>query len=410
MTRRLYHEDPYRTQFSAWVVEALTWEGQPAVVLDQTAFYPAGGGQPADHGTLDGVEVRDVVTREEDKAVVHVLAEMASAEGEEVKSRLDWPRRFDHMQQHTGQHVLTAAFEQVLGAATVGFHLGAEASTIDLNATDLNFEDVAPVETLSNHVIWENRPVTVKVVDQEDLPPLPLRNPPPVEGPIRLVEVPPPPGESEPPFDLTPCGGTHVAHTGELGLLKIIDLESRGQETRVTFVCGGRALRDYRAKDNMIDRLVKRLTVGYWELDEAVERLQEESRALHHELRDARERLLAMEAAQLADCAIAHGPYQTIWRILEGYEPEAIRTLARKIAERPSHVALLAGIGERTYLCFARSDDLAVDMADLIRQVCDELGGGGGGRPQVAQGSTPTTDRERIEATLTDLLSRLPQA
>jgi alanyl-tRNA synthetase len=409
MTQRLYYEDPYRTQFSAQVVERLTWNDQPAVVLDRTAFYPTGGGQPADRGTLNSVEVLDVVTREADEAVVHVLAETPMATGDEVTGQLDWARRFDHMQQHTGQHVLTAAFERVLDAATVGFHLGSESSTIDLAVADLDFEDIAPAESLANQIIWEDHPIEVKVVAQEDLPSLPLRNPPTVEGPIRLVAISPLPEESGTPFDLTPCGGTHVARTGELGLLKIIDLEHRGDETRVTFVCGGRALRDYRAKDAMIDQLVRRLTVGYWELDEAVARLQDEAKTLRHELHDARQRLLDTEAAELADSAVAHGAYRAVWRILEGYEPDEIRTLARKVADHPNHVALLAGAGDRTYLCFARSDDLPFDMADLIRQACDELGGGGGGRPQVAQGSTPTTEQGRLEGTLTDLLANLPQ-
>ncbi len=403
MTERLYYTDSTCTRFSARVIEQLAWEGCPAVVLDRTAFYPTSGGQPADRGTLGGIAVLDVVVREEDGTIVHVLSEAPSGfgkpEGAEVEGVLDWPRRFDHMQQHTGQHILSAAFEQVLNADTVGFHLGTEASTVDINVARLEPAAVMPVEELANRVIWENRPVGTRFVGSDELAALPLRRQPVVEGPVRIVEI--------ADFDVNPCGGTHVAHTGEIGLVKIVRLDYRGNETRVEFLCGGRALRDYQAKNAMVNQLTAMLTVGHWELGQAVERLQAEAKRLRQEVRRARKRLLKVEASELAETAVVHEPYRVVWKVWERREPGELRALAQELAQRPGVVALLVSVGERTHLCFARAEGVDLDVAALLREACAQLGGKGGGRPHLAQGSTPATDVAHARAMLAGLLSSL---
>jgi len=398
MTERLYYTDSYCTRFSARVIERLVWEGRPAVVLDRTAFYPTSGGQPCDRGTLGGAPVLDVVVREEDGAIVHVL-ERALREAE-VEGLLDWPGRFGHMQQHTGQHVLSAAFERVLDADTVGFHLGTELSTVDVDVAHLERAAVIPVEELANQVVWENRPVDVRFVSPDELAALPLRRPPvAVKGPARIVEI--------ADLDVNPCGGTHVARTGEIGLIKIVRLDHRGSETRVEFLCGGRALCDYRAKNGMVNRLTTVLTVGHWELDQAVERLQAEAKQLRHELRGARKRLLSAEASELTEVAVDHGPYRVVGRVWERREPGELRALAQELMQRPGVVALLVGVDERTHLCFARADGIALDVAALLREACAQLGGRGGGRPHLAQGSAPATDVAHVNTVLDGLLSSL---
>jgi len=405
MTERLYHTDPTRTRFSGRVIERLAWQGRPAILLDRTAFYPASGGQPADRGTLDGVAVLDVVVREEDSAIVHVLSAPLPKEGREaeVEGVLDWPRRFDHMQQHTGQHILSAAFEQMLDADTVGFHLGAEMSTVDINVARLEPAAVMPVEELANRIIWEDRPVSTRFVRADELATLPLRRPPAVEGPVRIVEI-------AGPFDVNPCGGTHVARTGEIGLIKIVRLDYRGNETRVEFLCGGRALRDYQAKNRMVHQLAARLTVGHWELDQAVERLQAEAKQLRQHLRRAHKRLLKVEASELAETAGLHEPYRVVRKVWEqpGSLPEKtpreLRALAQELAQRPGMVALLISVGERTHLCFARAEGTELDVAPLLQQACAQLGGKGGGQPHLAQGSAPATDVARAQALLSSLL------
>ncbi len=404
MTERLYYTEPYRTEFTARVMEKLIWDGQFAVVLDRTAFYPASGGQPADRGKLGGVAVRDVVEHQTDKAIIHVLSE--EIPGRDVRGTVDWERRFDHMQQHTGQHVLSAAFEQVLGAATVGFHLGAESSTIDLDVAPLGMETVEPVETQANAVVWDDRTVSVHLADDDALDEMGVDRPDDVDGPVRLMVI-GGAGAGEPPFDVNPCGGTHVARTGEIGIIKVTGLERRGDETRVSFVCGGRALGDYREKSAVITALASRMTVGYWELDEAVERLQDENRELRHAERELRERLLDAEADRLVESAAVRGSYRVVGRVWQGPAPDELRTLARKLAERPGVLALLFSVADRTHLCFARADDLEVDANALLQEACARLDGKGGGRPQVAQGSAPPTDVSRVEHVLGELLDTL---
>lgn len=398
MTERLYYSDAYCTRFSARVIERLTWEGHPAVVLDRSAFYPTSGGQPADRGLLDGIPVLDVVVRE-DNAVIHVLQDPADFQkppGSRVEGTLDWARRFDHMQQHTGQHILSAAFEKLLDADTVGFHLGAEVSTIDINVARLDPAALAQVEESANQVIWENRPVRARFVGPDELRTLPLRRPPAVEGPVRIVEV-----EG---FDMTPCGGTHVARTGEIGLIKIVRADYRGSETRIEFLCGGRALRDYRTKNTLVGQLASRLSVGYRELEQAIERLQDEAGQLRQELRRARRQLLRAEAAELAESAFTCGPYRIVQRVWEGREPDELRTLAQELAGRPDTVAMLASIGERVHLCFARAAGPGPDMAVWLRRACAQLGGKGGGQSHIAQGSVPAAGAAHVEAVLRGLL------
>lgn len=399
MTERLYYTDSYRTCFSARVVEQLAWDDHPAVVLDRTAFYPTSGGQPADRGTLGKITVLDVVAREEDSAIVHVLERAMPEAGSEVEGVLDWPRRFDHMQQHTGQHILSAAFEQVLDADTIGFHLGTEVSTIDVNVARLEPAAVTSVEDLANQAIWDDRPVNVRIVDPDELVALPLRRPPAVEGPVRIVDI--------AGFDVNPCGGTHVARTGEIGLLKTVRLTYRGNDTRVEFLCGRRALRDYQARNEMTNRLAARLTVGHRELDQAVERLQAEARQLHQDLRKAHKRLLGVEAGELAEAAIAHGPYRVVQQVWERREPDELRALAHELMQHPGIVALLAGVGERTHLCFACTEGVDLNVAGLLREACAQLGGKGGGQPNLAQGSAPVTDAAHVNAVLASLSSSL---
>ncbi len=422
MSERLYYADPYCKRFSSPVIERLTWEGQPAIVLERTAFYPTSGGQPADRGTLNGVEVVDVLVREEDGIILHILSEDPSYASEhgrpEAKGILDWPRRFDHMQQHTGQHILSAAFEQLLDADTVGFHLGTDVSTVDINVARLDPKAVQDVEELANQVIWENRPIHTRFVSTDELAEFPLRRPPAVEGPIRIVEIAGPAADSGHGFDVNPCGGTHVVQTGEVGIVKVVRLDYRGDETRIEFLCGGRALSDYQAKNAMVNRLTGTLTVGYWELDQAVERLRSEAKRLRHDLRQTHKRLAQAEVRELA--ATAHPvppsggeplplePYRVVWKVWEGREPGEVRTLAQQLTQQhPGMVALLASTGERTHLCFARAEGVELDAAGLLREACSQLGGKGGGRPNMAQGSAPAADPTTVRTMLAELASSL---
>jgi len=385
MTLRLYYEDPYQTRFTAGEVEQLFWLDRPAVVLDRTAFYPTAGGQPHDTGHLNGVPVLEVLEREADGAVVHLLAEPLRGNLAEVEGQVHWERRFDLMQQHTGQHILSAASVQQLGANTVGFHLATDYATIDLDQAPLSADQLAKVENLANQIVFDNRPVTARFAPDTELPGLPLRKPVVHHGPVRVVEI--------PGFDCSACGGTHVRATGEIGLIKIVRSERRTTDTRVEFLCGLRALVDYRAKNNLLTDLARTLSVGHWELVDTVNRLERELRETRRALRQTGDALQAAEAEALWREARPVGDMRVVQALLPNRSADDLKHLAQQLASRPRTVALLAAGGEtgaKASLVFARSAELDLHMGTLMRQACDRIAGRGGGRPELAQGGGPS--------------------
>jgi alanyl-tRNA synthetase len=407
MTQRLYYDDPYLLLFSACVVEDLQWEGQPAVVLDRSAFYPTGGGQPHDVGTLRDsrpstrVSVVDVVEREADGAVIHVLdqpLEVGAVDGE-----VDWDRRFDLMQQHTGQHILSAAFLERLDANTVGFHLSGEYATIDLDRAPISAGELDTVEELANAVVFEDRQAVARFVPDDEILLLSLRKPLAHEGPVRVVEI--------PDLDCSACGGTHVRSTGQVGLIKITRSERRGAETRVEFLCGRRALADYQAKNALLMDLAREYTVGHWEIDDLVRRMAGDLKDTRRELRRARDGLLDAEAMALWHQGTTVGSARVVQAELPGRTPDDLKHLAQRLVAHERTVALLAagGTGQKGFFTFARSGDLDVHMGNLVRQACQVIGGRGGGRPEFAQGGGPQGAKiaQALESTLQSLTDSL---
>lgn len=392
ITERLYFADAYLTEFSANVVARADRGGRPAVALDQSAFYPEGGGQPADAGTLGGVAVLDV--QAEDGVVWHTLA--APLAGEVVRGEVDWARRFDHMQQHHGQHLLSAAFERLLGLKTVSFHLGAASATIDLAAGALAAEQVAAVEDLTNQVIWEDRPVLARFVSAEELARLPLRKPPQVDGPVRVVSV--------PDFDNSACGGTHPRATGGVGLAHIRRWERRADVVRVEFLCGGRAARDLRWKNAAIGRMAGALSVGAEEVEAAAARVREAEERARKRLEQAGERLIGYEAQELIARAELVGIVRVVRQAYADRGLEDVRALAKTISAGGC-VALLGLRAEKTQLIFARAEGLALDCGRLLRDTLAGFGGRGGGQPTLAQGGLP--DAGRLDEALDAALERL---
>lgn len=398
MTVRLYYQDPYQISFAARVVERLAWDGQPAVTLDQSAFYPTGGGQPCDSGWLDGIRVVEVVERESDGAVLHILAGLLSSD--EVQGLVNWARRFDLMQQHTGQHILSAAFVERLSAQTVGFHLSDDYATIDLDRAPLSVEDLEGVEDLANRIVFENRLTETRFVRDEEVHSLPLRKPVAHQGPVRIVQI--------PEFDYSACGGTHVQATGEVGLIKITRSERRGEETRVEFLCGRRALADYGFKNTLVMDLARQFTVSYRELGDMVQRLAGDLRETRKELHDARDALLDAEAADLRHRARSVGGVRVVQAHFAERSADDLKHLAQRLVSQEKTVALLGGggtVGQKGHFTFARSQDVDFHMGTLVRQACQTVGGGGGGRPEFAQGGGP--DGERVALALDEALQSL---
>jgi alanyl-tRNA synthetase len=396
MTIRLYYDDAYLARFTARVIEQYSRQDKWAVVLDRTAFYPTSGGQPFDRGILGGQPVLDVLLRETDGEVLHLLE--SELEPGEVGGEIDWERRFDHMQQHTGQHILSQAFMQVAQAETVSFHLSAESSTIDLAHKGLSPQDMEQAELLANEIIWQDRPIITSVVPSSELEDLPLRKPATVSGDVRVIQV--------QDFDWSACGGTHVARCGEIGLIKITRWERRGDEMRIEFRCGRRAYNDYGLKHSLVHSLAAEFNVGYWELDQAVERLASEAKDLRSRLRQAERDLCKHEAAELRAAAPNVAGARLVVHTVIARSQGNLRELARHLISQPGVVALLGAIQDphgagKVQMCFARSPDVELDLTPLVRGATKSLGGqGGGGRADFCQGGAQLADAQQLESAL----------
>lgn len=392
MTQRGYYQDAYTKVFTAKVAERLQHDRQPALVLNHSYFYPTSGGQPADRGTIDNVPVVDVFIRDEDGAVVHVLEEEAWSD--EIEGRIDWPRRFDHMQQHTGQHILSQAFIQSASARTVGFHLSENSVTIDLDCKDLHPAQVEAAETLANQIIWDDRPVRVHLVPLEKAEELNLRKVPDVEGDtVRLIDI------AE--FDLTACGGTHVSRTGAVGMVKILKVDSHRGNYRIEFSCGKRALSDYRQKNRIINRLAAEFTTGFSEVEASVAKLRDDVKQLQRQNRLHRGEVMQLLSNQLLQNAREKNGHRIITHAFQNRDPEDLKVLAGQLIRQPGVVALLGVSGKNSRLVFARSETALGAMDDLLRPALDVLGSAnGGGSAHFAQGGGPPADIDRIRRAL----------
>lgn len=394
---RAYYDDSYTHDFEAEIVERLIHQGKPAVILDHSFFYPTGGGQPQDSGVIAGVAVVDVVTRKADQAVIHVLA--GSIEADRVVCHIDWARRFDHMQQHTGQHILSQAFLQTCGTATVGFHLSADSLTIDLDRPMIDDAQAIAAEELANAILFADHPVTAQIANPSATESIRMRKLPDqltTDG-LRVITI----GDPDHPFDATACGGTHVRRTGEIGMIALLKLEKRGEKTRVEFRCGGRALAEFRLRNSVANALAARLTVAIPELPQAVERLQDEAKTAARDLRSARSALLDLEVVALSTSASECLGARAIVRCFVDRPNEEVKLLAGKCANVSGTIALLAALnGDRVQFIFARADDTPGDMAALLTTALGSIDQGrGGGKAALAQGGG-AADLSRVEAAL----------
>lgn len=375
MSRTLYHLDAYRREFDASVIRSVqNASGVNGVILDQTAFYPTSGGQPNDLGTLNSVRVVDVT--EEGHEVVHWL-ERALTETS-VHGVIDWGRRFDHMQQHTGQHILSQAFLELFNAQTVSFHLGPETCTIDLDKLIVEPAALERAEDRANEIVMADRPIVARFVTAGEVPTLGLRKAPTVTRDIRIVDV-----EG---FDRSPCGGTHCARSGEVGQIALRKAERRGAETRIEFLCGWRALRDQRWRARALNEMAVSFSVKDSEVAATVLRLTTEAAEQRRELQQLRSELLPREAERLLTQARTWAGRRVVVQAYTGRDVAELRRLASLLTSAAGVIALLGTDGQQARVVFARSSDAGVDMAGLISRTCKEFGGKGGGQADLAQG------------------------
>jgi alanyl-tRNA synthetase len=352
-TRRLYHEDAYLLDFAAAVVERRDHEGRPAVVLDATAFYPESGGH------LDGT-------------ILHVLA--SDLPPGPVRGRIDGARRADHRQQHTGQHVLSQAFWELLEGETLSFHMGPEISTLEIGLKTISDADCDRVEDRANSVVWEDREVKTYFVPEERIGEVPLRRPPKKSGLLRVVEV--------DGFDYSACGGTHVRRTGEIGLIRLGPTERIRGNLRFDFFCGARALRDYRAKDRAARRLAASFSCAPGDTPGQVEKLSAEHKALKKRVRQLGERLAAFESQDIVRAAGG----RVVSGVLEDRTPEEARALALAVIRRGDLAVAYGAAGEsQGHLILARSESLKADLRQAVPAVAAVLPVKGGGGPSLVE-------------------------
>ena len=390
-TERLYYRDSFLREFEARVLRVEPGEaGRCGVVLDRTAFYPTSGGQPHDLGALGDLAVEDVQENEAGE-VVHVVPRAPAAAT--VRGVIDWPRRFDHMQQHTGQHLLSAAFVRLFNWPTASFHLGRDLCTIDLETGSLGPRQLQQAEELANQVIFEDRPVHVRFVPPGgELEKEGLRRSPARQGELRLIEI--------EEFDRCACGGTHVARTGQIGLVLLRGTEKLRGQVRVEFVCGGRALAAARADYQHLQDAARLLTTGPAELPAVLRKQQEERRAADKARAQLLERLAELEAGVLLEEAETVGGRCLLVKVFEDAAADYLRLLAARLVQEPNVQLLLAAKSPAAAVVFAQSPGGPADMNALLRETVGALGGKGGGSRDFAQGALPNANRleEALEA------------
>jgi alanyl-tRNA synthetase len=392
MTTRLYYTDAMRRTFDAVVVSCDTKGETCEVILDQTAFYPASGGQPFDTGSLGDRRVLEVVDNE-DGRVVHILDGSISV-GARVSGEIDWDRRFDHMQQHTGQHMLSAAFDRLFGVRTESFHLGAETSTIDL-ARDVTPDEIARAEDEASRVAWEDRPVSVRFVDAAEASALPLRKASGRAGALRLVEV--------AGFDVSACGGTHVTSTGMIGIVAIAGWERFKGGSRVTFVCGRRALRSHARLRDTAAAITRLLSTSQGDAPAAIERLQAESRTIGKTSQQLAEQLAAYRGAALRAAAETINGLAVVLTEEPTRDTAALKRLAAAVVSGPGVISLIVGQGNPAPVVVARSPDVNFDAAAWLERAVAALGGRGGGRKEQAQGGLAASAGDVIDYARTSI-------
>jgi alanyl-tRNA synthetase len=441
-TDRLYYHDSRLVEFDARVISLSELDdGQIAVTLDRTAFYPTGGGQPTDTGTLGDARVVDCIDAE-DEGVLHIIQGPTPEVGDSVHGKIDWLRRLDHLQQHTGQHILSAAFVRLFDAPTRSFRVLEHECEIDVALDDPTDERIEQAVDLANRIIWESRSIRIRQVTSEEAAALPLRKEPARAGELRLIEI--------DDFDLTPCGGTHAKSTGEVGVIAVRSWERAKGLARIQFMAGIRVLADYRKANHTAREVAALFSAGREDSPALVAKIIEDNKKLTRRVSELEEVACRVEAEELLKEAgygtasssdrldreavtdssrglsaqrdtpgtdrkkfsdpegVTPGGHLTageqtriIAKIFADRNAESLKHLALALIAHPNTVALLGSRdGDTARLVFARSSDAPGDMNSLMHAVCGIVGGRGGGRPDMAQGGGKNVEKltEAIEA------------
>lgn len=383
-TEKLYFKDAYLREFTARVLARETREGFPVVVLDRTAFYPESGGQPHDLGWLN--EVRVIRVEEENGLILHFLEKELS--GEEVRGRIDWPRRFDHMQQHTGQHILSQAFYELVRGETLSFHLGQEESTVEISLPAIKDETLTRVEELANQVLFSDLEVKTYFLPEEEIGSIPLRKPPRKAGLIRVVEV-----EG---FDYSACGGTHCRRTGEVGLIKILKQEKIRGNIRFSFVCGFRSLREFENRRRWLQQAARLFSAEEAEVAVWAEKNLSELRSLKKRQKKLEERVSFYEAREM----LARSSSRIISGLYPDRSPEEIKFLALNLVHQVELLVVMAAHRDQYFhLVLASSEGLKLDVREVLPVLRARIEFKGGGSPTLVELVSP--EKEKAEEAIT---------
>ena len=395
MTKRTYYNDSYTIEFSAEITEQTFFNEQPAVVLATSYFYPESGGQPHDIGTIGPATVNNVQIRPADEAVLHIL-DQPLATGT-YPATIDWQRRFDLMQQHSGQHILSRAFVNIAEAETVSFHVGDAHCTIDLDVEKLDEQTLRRVEALANQIVWENRPISAQFLSKTDALKLSLRKVPDVPGDeLRVVTI--------EDYDWNACGGTHVANTGEVGLIKITKLERIRKQLRVEFRCGRRAVTHYAQQHAIVSQLASDLTCAPTDLTHNISNLRSDLKQSHKMIKKQQNELTQFEAQALAESAESIASVNLICQVLSNRDMGTLRQMAQVLTRQDNFAVLLAS-GES--IVGARSENVSAEINTLLKPILETYSGKGGGSAQIAQATQLGVNSAELQAILGKIKAEL---
>lgn len=373
-TRRLYYEDVYKKEFIATVVECREQKKGYAVILDESAFYPEGGGQPSDVGTLGDAKVTEV--HEKDGELLH-YTDKALEVGAKVEGKIDWARRFDLMQQHSGEHMVSGLIHEAYGYDNVGFHMGSDTITIDLNGP-LDEAQLAEIERKTNQKIWEDTQIKIIYPTAEELEKIDYRSKKELIGQVRIVEF--------PGVDICACCGTHVTHTGEIGMVKLLSVEKFREGVRIEMICGKRVLDYLNMVNDQNHQISVKLSAKMDKTAQAVERLQEENFRLKGQVGQLVDDMCRKEAERYAGSG-------SVLIFMDGMDADSVRKLADAVTQTcQGCCAVFSGNADGSYKYAMGEKD--GDLRQFTKEMNAKLNGRGGGKPFFVQGSVQASEKE----------------
>ena len=371
MTKKLFHINSYKTKFKAKVLEKDSKRGKTVLILNQTCFYPHAGGQLCDTGIIEGSPVVDV--QEMEKQIIHYIeGDIPVKKGDTITGEIDWHSRFDHMQQHSGQHILSALIMNDWQKETLSFHMGEEVCTIDIPYTTLDEAKIEKIEEMANEIIWSNKPIYQYYSEEDNDLTIKLRKKKKMQEQLRVVEI--------PGVESTACGGTHCNNTAEIAIIKVIGWENRKDKSRISFLCGHRAFSDYQNKHRITKNLSKFFTTGINQLEEKVVQATMELKTLNKEYRKLEKELTNYHAQELRNNYFyKKKDYLVISRLFEEKPESILRQMSLILINEHKCFVVLAAKKPQPVITLACTKELDINAGELMKQILSEFNGTGGG-------------------------------